>query len=161
MSQYTNEFIKVGYFIAMSFILAFILLAAVYVLSFTSKVDFEKSSAYECGFQPFSETNYPFEVQFALIAILFLLFDIEILYLYPLCTLISQFNGIEILYLIIFFIIVTLGLLYEISKKIVNFQVNSITFRVIYLTLLISSSISSSSYKKSCFLLKIIYKLPS
>src|ERR1700759_5776509 len=98
MSEYINELIKIGYFLAMSLALASILLVVVYLLSFTSKVDFEKSSAYECGFQPFSETNYPFEVQFALIAILFLLFDIEILYLYPLCTSILHFNGLEIVY---------------------------------------------------------------
>lgn len=121
MSEYTNELIRIGYFIGLSFILAFILLGAVYVISFTSKVDFEKSSAYECGFQPFSETTFPFEVQFALIGILFLLFDIEILYLYPLCTSILQFNSFEILYLIIFFVIVTLGLVYEISRNIVYF----------------------------------------
>lgn len=121
MSEYTNELIRIAYFIGLSFILAFILLGAVYVISFTSKVDLEKSSAYECGFQPFSETTFPFEVQFALIGILFLLFDIEILYLYPLCTSILDFNSSEILYLIIFFIIVTLGLVYEISRNIVHF----------------------------------------
>lgn len=121
MSEYTNELMKIGYFLGMSFALALILLVVVYIISFTSKVDFEKSSAYECGFQPFSETNYPFEVQFALIAILFLLFDIEILFLYPLCTSILEFNSIEVFYLISFFIIVTVGLLYEISRRIVHF----------------------------------------
>lgn len=121
MSEYIKEIIKIGYFLGMSLTLALILLFVVYLISFTSKVDFEKSSAYECGFQPFSETNYPFEVQFALIAILFLLFDIEILYLYPLCTSIMDFNGFEIFYLVCFFVIVTLGLLYEISRHIVNF----------------------------------------
>ena len=121
MSEYFNEIIKIGYFIGLSFILALILLGAVYIISFTSKIDFEKSSAYECGFQPFSETSYPFQVQFALIGILFLLFDIEILYLYPICTSILGFNTTEIIYLIIFFGIVVLGLLYEISRNIVNF----------------------------------------
>lgn len=121
MSEFINELLKVSYFIVMSFGLALILLGAVYIISFTSKIDFEKSSAYECGFQPFSESTFPFEVQFALIAILFLLFDIEILYLYPLCTSILEFNGFEILYLICFFIIVTIGLVYEISRHIVHF----------------------------------------
>ena len=121
MTEYINEMMKIAYFIGLSFVLAFILLGAVYILSFTSKVDFEKSSAYECGFQPFSETSYPFEVQFALIGILFLLFDIEILYLYPICTSILEFSGVEITYLILFFVIVVLGLLYEISRNIVNF----------------------------------------
>ena len=116
-----NELVKIAYFIGLSFMLTGILLIVVYLMSFTSKVDFEKSSAYECGFQPFSETNYPFEVQFALIAILFLLFDIEILFLYPLCTSILDFNSIELFYFITFFAIVTLGLLYEISRHVVRF----------------------------------------
>jgi NADH-quinone oxidoreductase subunit A len=121
MSEYLKELIKIGYFIGMSVALASILLVVVYLISFTSKVDFEKSSAYECGFQPFSETNYPFEVQFALIAILFLLFDIEILYLYPMCTSILHFNALEVIYLMAFFLIISLGLLYEISRNIVSF----------------------------------------
>lgn len=121
MSEFLNELIKISFFVSMSFILALVLLSAVYIISFTSKVDFEKSSAYECGFQPFSETNFPFEVQFALIAILFLLFDIEILFLYPLCTSILEFQSIEVFYLISFFVIVTLGLIYEISRHIVHF----------------------------------------
>ena len=51
---------------------------------FTSKVEFEKSSAYECSFPHFKKHHILFEVQFAFIAIMFLLFDIEVLYLYPL-----------------------------------------------------------------------------
>lgn len=121
MTEFINEILKISYFIFLSFCLAFILLIVVYLLSFTSKIDYEKSSAYECGFTPFSETNYPFEISFALVAILFLLFDIEILYLYPICTSILSFTSIEILYLVGFFIIVALGLVYEISKNIVHF----------------------------------------
>ena len=101
MTFFTHELKNIFIFIIAALVLSLILFIAVYIMSFTSKVEFEKSSAYECGFQPFSETTFPFEVQFALIGILFLLFDIEILYLYPLCTSILQFNSLEILYLII------------------------------------------------------------
>lgn len=121
MSTFISELKNIAIFVGISFVLALILLVAVYILSFTSKIDFEKSSAYECGFQPFSEANYPFEVQFALIAILFLLFDIEILYLFPLGTSIIQCQTIELLYILLFFIIVALGLIYEISRHIVEF----------------------------------------
>lgn len=121
MSTFLLELKNIGIFIGVSFMLALILLVVVYILSFTSKIDFEKSSAYECGFQPFSEANYPFEVQFALIAILFLLFDIEILYLYPLGTSILQLQTIELFYILIFFIIVTIGLVYEISRHVIEF----------------------------------------
>jgi len=80
MSFFTTELKSIMIFVIASLVLSLILFFAVYIISFTSKVDYEKSSAYECGFAPFSETSFPFEVQFALIAILFLLFDIEVLY---------------------------------------------------------------------------------
>jgi len=107
-------------FIITSAILSLILFAAVYVMSFTSKVEFEKSSAYECGFAPFSETSYPFEVQFALIAIMFLLFDIEVLYLYPLVTSILMISFLDFIGIIIFFIILTIGIVFEVSRNVMS-----------------------------------------
>lgn len=47
------------------------------------EVDNEKISAYECGFQPFSDTRGKFNVRYYLIAILFMIFDLEIMYLFP------------------------------------------------------------------------------
>ena len=76
MSEYTNELIRIGYFIGLSFILAFILLGAVYIISFTSKVDFEKSSAYECGFN-LSLRLIIIWSTICINAILFLLFDMK------------------------------------------------------------------------------------
>jgi NADH-quinone oxidoreductase subunit A len=123
MTQYFSELQKIFFFISFSGALAAVLLFVVFLLAFNTKIDFETSSAYECGFQPFGETNYPFEVQFALIGVLFLLFDIEILYLFPILNSFIYFDSMEIMYFVIFFGIVILGLLYEISRKIVQFFV--------------------------------------
>lgn len=120
MSYFQFELQNIGIFVGISFMLALILLVVVYILSFSTKIDYEKSSVYECGFQPFSEANYPFEVQFALIAIMFLLFDIEILYLYPLGTSILHLHTIELLYIVGFFMIISLGILYEVSRNVVK-----------------------------------------
>lgn len=128
MSYFTQEFFNISIFIVASFVLSLVLLALVYIISFTSKVDMEKSSAYECGFQPFSETNFPFEVQFALIAIMFLLFDIEVLYLFPLAQSIVTLNTIELFYIIVFFAIVILSLVYEISRSVLRFNPSSSSF---------------------------------
>jgi len=117
------EYKSIYIFITCAFILSFVLLAAVYLLSFTSKVDLEKSSAYECGFQPFSETSYPFEVQFAIIAIMFLLFDIEVLYLFPIVMSIFSLGFSQIVLLLGFYVILFVGLLYEMSRKVLDFQV--------------------------------------
>jgi NADH:ubiquinone oxidoreductase subunit 3 (subunit A) len=97
-------------------------LAAVYILSFTSKVDLEKSSAYECGFQPFSETSYPFEVQFAVIAIMFLLFDIEVLYLFPLVNSLYNLLSMDLIVILTFYVLLLLGILFEITRKVLDFQ---------------------------------------
>lgn len=121
MTFFFHELTKIFYFILFSCALAAILLIAVFILSFSQKIDLEKSSVYECGFQPFGETNYPFEVQFSLIGVLFLLFDIEILYLFPILQSFTKFNSLETFFFILFFGIVLLGLLYEISREIVRF----------------------------------------
>lgn len=121
MTYFKQELYNITIFVIASAILSLILLAFVYLISYSSKVEIEKSSAYECGFTPFSETNFPFEVQFALIAIMFLLFDIEVLYLFPLIQSIITLNSTELIYIIIFFAIVLISLIYEISRNLLRF----------------------------------------
>jgi NADH-quinone oxidoreductase subunit A len=125
MTYFLQEYRNILVFIIASFGLALVLIVAVYVLSFTSKVDLEKSSAYECGFQPFSETSYPFEVEFALIAIMFLLFDIEVLYLFPLISSLFNIYSMDLLAVTIFYFIVLVGLFFEITRKVLNFKKES------------------------------------
>lgn len=122
MTYFLQEYRNIFIFIVCSFVLAIVLLVAVYVLSFTSKVDLEKSSAYECGFQPFSETSYPFEVEFAIIAIMFLLFDIEVLYLFPLISSLFNLFSFDLLFLSLFYFILLVGLLFEITRKVLDFK---------------------------------------
>lgn len=124
MSYFTQELFSIGIFSIASFVLAIVLLLVVYIISFTSKVEIEKSSAYECGFQPFSETSYPFEVQFAIIAIMFLLFDIEVLYLFPLALSLFSLTVFQMVYLAIFFAILSLGIIFEITRNILKFSSN-------------------------------------
>jgi len=127
MTTFFLEYRNIFIFILCSFVLAIVLLIAVYILSFTSKVDLEKSSAYECGFQPFSETSYPFEVQFAVIAIMFLLFDIEVLYLFPLVSSLYSLFTLDIIIILSFYILLLIGLLYEISRKVLDFQTSAVS----------------------------------
>lgn len=66
--------------------------------------------SYECGFNPYGSINYRYDIRFYVIALLFLLFDIEIVYLYPL---IYGLNIYSYIYSLLFLIILTLGLIYE------------------------------------------------
>lgn len=60
-----------------------ILLITLTQLTFEKKMDLEKLSAYECGFDPFGDTRHTFNIQFYLVAILFIIFDLEIVFLFP------------------------------------------------------------------------------
>ena len=106
------EIIVMFVFLSISIILSAIISIASYILSEKSP-DKEKVSVYECGFDPFHNPGEPFSIRFFLIAILFLVFDLEISYLFPWSnsTFIIDEQG-QIL-IIIFIVILILGLIYE------------------------------------------------
>lgn len=117
----TEPYIKIAIFIFLSFSLGLILLGTSLILRLRTRIDREKSSIYECGFIPFSETRYQFEIQFYAIAILFLLFDIEVLYLYPYAINYTNLEDNTYIVLFIFLLAVILGLIYEIRANILTF----------------------------------------
>lgn len=83
---------------------------------------FEKNTSYECGFDPFSDTREPFEAKFYLIAILFILFDVELLIFIPWILAIKQvlLFGYYIAY--ISFILLSVSFLYELKKNTLDFS---------------------------------------
>ena len=78
--------------------------------------DNEKISSYECGFEPFGDARKKFEVRFYIVAILFLIFDIEVAYMVPWAVTYGNL-GVNAYFIVIFFLVILLiGFLYEISK---------------------------------------------
>lgn len=73
----------------------------------------EKLSAYECGFQPFEDSRSRFEVKFYLVAILFIIFDLEIAYLFPWILCFDFINFYGLISMILFLFILTIGFIYE------------------------------------------------
>lgn len=120
MTYFTAELYKIMLFFISSTILTLLLFCLVYVVSYNSRIDGEKSSAYESGFNPFQEVHFPFSVQFSLIGVIFLLFDIEVLYLYPLVSSICDFNIYALYALWIFFMVLVVGIVYEISRQVMS-----------------------------------------
>jgi NADH-quinone oxidoreductase subunit A len=89
-----------------------LLLFTAIILLVYSKKEVEKSSSYECGFHPFEDTRQKFNVRFYLVSILFLIFDLEIIFLFP--WLLTIRDNTQSFYVMLFFLIVlTIGFIYE------------------------------------------------
>ena len=77
-----SEYIFIFKYLFFCFFVSFILFLLSILLVY-QKPELEKLSSYECGFNPFSDARNKFEVKFYLIGILFIIFDLELVYLYP------------------------------------------------------------------------------
>jgi len=117
-------------------ILAFILLGLNLLLS-SHKPDESKVSAYECGFSPvYGQTRSNFQIHFYIVAMLFLIFDLEILLLFPIAVTLYQVSTFGFSIALIFFIVLTIGFVLEIGSgaiKIVKSNENLKNNKNIYL----------------------------
>jgi NADH-ubiquinone oxidoreductase chain 3 len=104
----------------MLFLFIVILISALLTLNFilsSSKPDAEKLSIYECGFQTiYGQTRSQFNIHFYIVAMLFLIFDLEILLFLPIAICLYQVGVYGLTMAIIFFLILTIGFVYEIAS---------------------------------------------
>jgi len=108
-------------FIEYSSILIFLIIAllislAIFSLSYLlipQKSDQEKISAYECGFNPFDDARSTFDIRFYLVAILFLIFDLEVSFLFPWSLVLREISFFGFWSMVLFLLILTIGFLYE------------------------------------------------
>jgi NADH-quinone oxidoreductase subunit A len=88
MKFYINQILTeinysyIGVFIILNILISVILMLLSYIIVQKNPYK-EKISTYECGFEPFEDTRNKFDVRFYIVAILFLIFDIEVIYLFP------------------------------------------------------------------------------
>jgi NADH-quinone oxidoreductase subunit A len=80
-------------------------------------LDEEKLSAYECGFDPFEDARLKFDIQFYIIAILFIIFDLELIFLLPWLMNLENLGFLGFILMIIFLILLIIGFIYEWIKK--------------------------------------------
>ena len=78
--------------------------------------DSEKLSAYECGFEAFGDSRMEFDVRFYLVAILFIIFDLEIAFLFPWAISLGNIGSLGFWSMMIFLLILTIGFIYEWKK---------------------------------------------
>ena len=100
-------------FIALGLSVGFIILNFVFS---PKNPDPEKLSAYECGFEPFEDSRMEFDVRFYLVAILFIIFDLEIAFLFPWAISLGNLGSLGFWSMMIFLGILTIGFIYEWKK---------------------------------------------
>ena len=84
--------------------------------------DVEKLSSYECGFNPWGDARSKFEVRFYLVAILFIIFDLEITFLFPWVISLSDISILGFYSMLLFIFILTIGFIYEWSKGALDWE---------------------------------------
>ena len=105
-------YFALGICIILGLLISGLLIAISYLAAFQAP-DAEKTSPYECGFEPFDDARSRFDVRFYIVAILFLIFDIEVAYLFPWVITLSVTGYVGYFIAAIFLIILTIGFAYE------------------------------------------------
>lgn len=116
MTMYHYEYALCWLFIVCVFLVIFALFAVSYFLG-PIKQDPEKLSAYECGFNPFEDARIVFDVKFYIVSILFIIFDLEVVFLFPWAISKGGGNLFSFWVLCCFLIILIVGFVYEWKKN--------------------------------------------
>lgn len=112
---YRYEYICIFVLIIVAFFFVFFLFLLSYFAS-PRKIDSEKISAYECGYNPFEDSRIRFDIKFYLISILFVIFDLEIIYLFPWAVTLKHTSYAGFAIMLIFLVLLTIGFVYEWKK---------------------------------------------
>ncbi len=107
--------------LCLSSILGIIILSLSYLL-ISQLPDTEKLSSYECGFDPFGDARNPFNIHFYLVSLLFIIFDLEITFLFPWAISFEYFGYFGYLTMIFFLSLLGLGFFYEWFKGALNWS---------------------------------------
>jgi NADH-quinone oxidoreductase subunit A len=115
MNAFLLEYLPILLFIVIAFILGLALMLAPFVLA-PAKPDPEKLSAYECGFPAFDDARMKFEVRFYLVSILFIIFDLEVAFLFPWAITLRSIGAFGFWSMVVFLAVLTVGFIYEWKK---------------------------------------------
>ena len=121
LAEFLKDYLPIILFliIALGLSLAFV---AINYIAAPSKPDPEKLSAYECGFEPFNDSRMEFDVRFYLVAILFIIFDLEIAFLVPLAISLGEIGLYGFCSMMLFLFILTVGFIYEWKKGALDWE---------------------------------------
>lgn len=113
--QYLREYFPILIFLLISLGLSFVIIILPKILA-KNLPDKEKLSQYECGFEPFADARHKFDVRFYLVAILFIIFDLEIIFLFPWAITLGKIGVVGFWSMMFFLAVLTIGFIYEWKK---------------------------------------------
>ena len=115
MERLLLEYLPILIFIGIAGVIATALLVIPFLIA-PSRPDPEKLSAYECGFNAFDDARMKFDVRFYLVAILFIIFDLEVAFLFPWAITLGKLGVFGFWSMVVFLAVLTVGFIYEWKK---------------------------------------------
>ncbi len=115
MQNLLMDYLPVIIFIGIALVIGIALLASAMIIA-VRKPDAAKVSTYECGFDPFDDARMKFDVRFYLVAILFVIFDLEVAFLFPWAITLKDIGVFGFWSMMAFLGILTVGFVYEWRK---------------------------------------------
>ena len=115
LSEFLKDYLSIIIFLVIAVGLSISFIVLNFIFS-PKKPDPEKLSAYECGFDAINDSRMEFDVRFYLVAILFIIFDLEIAFLFPWAISLGNLGSLGFWSMIIFLFILTVGFIYEWKK---------------------------------------------
>ena len=119
--DFLNNYLTIIIFLAIALILSLGFLILNFAFS-PKNPDPEKLSAYECGFEPFNDSRMEFDIRFYLVAILFIIFDLEIAFLFPWAITLGNIGYFGFFSMMLFLFILTIGFIYEWKKGALDWE---------------------------------------
>ncbi|MEK6748160.1 MAG: NADH-quinone oxidoreductase subunit A [Pseudomonadota bacterium] len=110
-----ENYVPILIFLVLGVLFGVVPLLANFVLG-PHKPDAEKLSPYECGFEAFEDSRMKFDVRFYLVAILFIIFDLEIAFLFPWAVVLDEIGMFGFMAMVVFLLVLVIGFIYEWKK---------------------------------------------
>ena len=121
LTDFLKDYLSIIIFFVIALGLSCVFIILNYMLS-PKNPDPEKLSAYECGFEPLNDSRMEFDVRFYLVAILFIIFDLEIAFLFPWAISLGNIGFLGFISMMIFLFILTVGFVYEWKKGALDWE---------------------------------------
>ena len=115
MSGLLQDYLPLVVFIAVAIGIGLALLVVPFIVAYQNP-DPEKLSAYECGFNAFDDARMKFDVRFYLVSILFIIFDLEVAFLFPWAISLKSIGAFGFWSMVVFLLVLTVGFVYEWKK---------------------------------------------